>query len=61
LVETGSEVGRLLTRMITQGVCKKKKKKGSKGERKKENMKKGHISLYGSFVPNEKGENVRRK
>jgi len=36
-------------------------KKGSKGERKNENMKKGHISLYGSFVPNKKGENVRRK
>jgi hypothetical protein len=41
--------------MITHGIRKKKRKQRGK---KKENMKKGHISLYGSFVPNEKGENV---
>ena len=52
LAEKGSGGGMLVelqTWMITHGVCKTRKKKGSKGERKKENMKKRAYFLIRKF------------
>jgi len=46
---------------LPMGFVKPGKKREAKGKGRKRIWKKGHISLYGSFVPNKKGDNVRRK